>query len=108
MSHKTYDLDKLWGEFTGLLKTADRDKYPEFFFYYTRHTLTHEGFDKYVRNLNYLFEIAERPIAGSNVLDVGCGFGIDSMIMAAQGAKVNGIDVNPDADKIRIISANDG
>lgn len=91
------DISIYWKEFTNLLKNENRNGYPEFFYYYCRHILDWEMFQKYVRNLKYLFELGERPIAGANILDVGCGFGIDSMIMATNGAvEVNGIDVNQD------------
>ncbi len=93
------DINKYWQEFTDLLqhKHESRNGYPEFFYYYCRHILDREVFEKYILNVKYLFELADRPIAGSRILDCGCGFGIDSMIMACYGAEdVSGIDVNPD------------
>lgn len=91
------DIDQLWTEFTHLLQNGKRDSYPEFFYYYCRHILDRATFEKYILNLKYLFELGDKPIAGSKILDVGCGFGIDSIIMAANDAQeVNGIDVNED------------
>ncbi|MFQ5649572.1 MAG: class I SAM-dependent methyltransferase [bacterium] len=90
-------INKYWTEFTELLKHENKNGYPEFFYYYCRHILDRGVFEKYILNVRYLFDLAKRPIAGSKILDCGCGFGIDSMILAAHGAaEVNGIDVNPD------------
>ncbi len=96
MAEPKKTLDHYWQEFTDLLKRPDRNGYPDFFYHYTRHVLDRHGFEKYVRNAKYLFQLCKRPIAGSRILDVGCGFGIDDMIFASHGAEVFGIDVNPD------------
>ncbi len=94
---ETLSIDKYWDEFTSLLRHERRNGYPEFFYYYCRHILDRQVFEKYILNVRYLFELANRPIQGSRILDCGCGFGIDSMILAAHGAaEVRGIDVNPE------------
>jgi 2-polyprenyl-3-methyl-5-hydroxy-6-metoxy-1,4-benzoquinol methylase len=43
--------------------------------------------------LDWMFDV--RP--GENVLDVGCGSGVFADAMAAKGARVLGVDANPDA-----------
>jgi ubiquinone/menaquinone biosynthesis C-methylase UbiE len=90
------NLETHWTQLTDLLKREDKNGYPEFFYYYCRHITDPNNFQKYVLNLQYLFDLTKRPIKDARILDVGCGFGVDSMIMASMGAReVCGIDVNP-------------
>ncbi len=89
-------LETYWTQFTALLKNENKNGYPEFFYYYCRHILDKNVFEKHVLNIKYMFDLTKRPIKDAVILDVGCGFGIDSMIMAGLGAReVCGIDVNP-------------
>jgi len=96
MTEPKKTIDQYWEEFVDFLRRPDRNGYPDFFYHYTRHILQRSSFEKYILNAKYLFELSHRPIAGAKILDVGCGFGIDSMIFASLGADVHGIDVNPD------------
>jgi 2-polyprenyl-6-hydroxyphenyl methylase/3-demethylubiquinone-9 3-methyltransferase len=43
---------------------------------------------------------ARAPLAGKNVIDIGCGGGILSESMARKGAKVTGIDLSEKALKV--------
>ncbi len=90
------NLETYWSQFTSLLKKEDQNGYPEFFYYYCRHILDKNVFEKHVLNIKYMFGLTKRPVRDAVILDVGCGFGIDSLIMAGLGAReVCGIDVNP-------------
>ena len=40
---------------------------------------------------------ATRPLAGSRVLEIGCGAGVSTIAMVEQGASVTGLDVSEDA-----------
>ena len=51
--------------------------------------------------LDYINRIA--PLAGKNVLDVGCGGGILSESMAGIGANVTGIDLGDKALQLSLI-----
>lgn len=89
-------LETYWQQFTELLQEENQNGYPEFFYYYCRKVKDKSVFEKHVLNIKYMFDLTKRPIKDAVILDVGCGFGIDSMIMAGLGAReVCGIDVNP-------------
>jgi ubiquinone/menaquinone biosynthesis C-methylase UbiE len=55
-----------------------------------------KGFDIYREALNNpaIFEMIG-PVAGKRVLDIGCGEGHNTRILARAGAKVTGIDISP-------------
>jgi ubiquinone/menaquinone biosynthesis C-methylase UbiE len=90
------NLETYWTQFTHLLSEENQNGYPEFFYYYCRKIKDKSVFEKHVLNIKYLFDLTKRPIKDAVILDVGCGFGIDSMILAGLGAReVCGIDVNP-------------
>lgn len=68
--------------------------------------LTQENFQKYVcpppncrEFLRYAFSLLGNP-RGVQVLDYGCGSGENSVLLAALGAKVWGIDLSPDLIEI--------
>lgn len=44
----------------------------------------------------HIFEAAGVLLSGSEVLEVGCNFGATSLVLAAMGARVTAIDVDPD------------
>ena len=89
-------LETVWRSFATLLERRDTDRYPPFFFDYCRDLVDKGQFQKKVWNVRYLFQLSRRTIEGSNILDAGCGFGIDCVLMAAMGAsEVHGVDANP-------------
>lgn len=95
MSTMDATLERIWLEFKSLLERNEKDSYPFFFFDYYKGLVDRRIFDKQVSNIKYLFQLSKRPIKGSKILDVGCGFGIDCVIMAALGAsEVHGMDYN--------------
>ncbi len=95
MGSKKRDLQKYWRDFKELIQKNDNQTYHPFFFDYCRHLTDKQVFDKYVANLTYLFQLAQKPIEGITVLDVGCGFGVDCFILSSLGAKeAHGIDFN--------------
>lgn len=56
-------------------------------------------FNGYIKGVKNIFEMTDSGKAV--VLDIGCGFGLMSMIIAAYGStKVIGVDLNPDVIKV--------
>lgn len=89
--------EKIWKEFKELLAKKETNKYHSFFFEYCKPIMNYGVFNKYENNLQYLFKIAKKPITGLKVLDVGCGFGVDCILLSLLGAKeAHGIDFNAD------------
>lgn len=53
-----------------------------------------------------LIEVIQKiDIKGKNILEIGCGSGLLSIIMARKGAKVTATDINPDAIEAAEINA---
>ena len=44
----------------------------------------------------HIFESRQMPLAGARVLEFGCNLGATSIVLAALGAQVTGVDVNPE------------
>lgn len=89
-------IDKIWVDFKNLLTSEQKDSYPPFFYSYHKNLIYKRVFNREVMNLKYLFELSQKSIKGKKILDVGCGFGIDGVILSVLGAsEVHGIDNKP-------------
>lgn len=62
----------------------------------------HEKFDNITEPLHcYTYAMKNLgEVSGKNILDIGCGKGEVSVILAKRGARVYGIDISPEAIKI--------
>jgi ubiquinone/menaquinone biosynthesis C-methylase UbiE len=85
----------LWYQFRNLIERGDKNSYPPFFFSYHKDLIDERIFTKRILNIHYLLQLSKKSIENLKVLDVGCGFGIDCVIMSAMGAsEVHALDQN--------------
>ncbi|MBC7235082.1 MAG: class I SAM-dependent methyltransferase, partial [Chloroflexi bacterium] len=68
------------------------ERYSPWFFTYYADLAGEAYLGRYVRFLTKLLALVGKPIAGLDVLDAGCGFGIMAMLVALMGARVHGLD----------------
>ena len=57
------------------------------------------------RHGRHVFESAGMAVSGLRVLEFGCNFGATSIILAVMGARVTGVDVNPDYVELARLNA---
>lgn len=94
-------MDKL-RNLLSMKKSKIETEFSPYFYQYFKNTLfeSQRGFDDYLTFVKYYFERSEA--GGKKVLDVGCGFGLISIIFSFLGAKsVDAIDIN--SEDIRIM-----
>jgi 2-polyprenyl-3-methyl-5-hydroxy-6-metoxy-1,4-benzoquinol methylase len=75
----------------------DHDSNPEFFSYYEKESLSEATRVRFARTKEKLLAHAARhgmATTGLEVADIGCGAGTQCRLWAADGHKVNGLDVN--------------
>lgn len=56
-------------------------------------------------SLSHVADGSSRPLAGQNILDIGCGGGLLSSSLARLGARTLGIDASPENIKIASVHA---
>jgi 2-polyprenyl-3-methyl-5-hydroxy-6-metoxy-1,4-benzoquinol methylase len=67
-------------------------RYSPWFFTYYADLTGREYLGRYIRFLDTWLAMLGRPVAGLEILDAGCGFGIMSTLIALRGGRVHGLD----------------
>lgn len=77
---------------------AEQEFSPYFYTYHKRLFEHPQMFKAYSKTCKHIFDVTNAK--GKNVLDIGCGFGLISILLGVFGAKVVGVD--PSKEKIKV------